>query len=220
MKNVIFVFFAMMLSCFVFGQKIKVDESTDKFAGKSCDVLTVLVYEVEADQVEKEWKSLMRDYKAKNSTSKGEIFSDNATITEMSANTVDVYAKTEKKDNAVKLIVGFDLGGAFVNSSSHSAQYKVGEKIMNDFAVKITKEAIEDKLKTAKREQEKRKDKLDDLVKKNADLKKDIENYKSKISQAEKDIETNVKNQEDATKDLEAQKKVVETISGKLNDVK
>jgi len=201
-------------------QKMKVDESQDKFAGKSCNVLTVLINEVESEQIEKEWKSLMRDYKAKNSTSKGEIFSDNATITDMSPNTVDVYAKTEKKETAVKLIVGFDLGGAFVSSSLHPAQYRVAEKMLNDFALKITKESIESKLKIAKREQEKRQGKLDDLVKKNADLKKDIENYKSKITQAERDIETNVKDQETATNDLDAQKKVVETISGKLNDVK
>jgi len=223
MKNILIICSVLLIPLFSYSQKVKVESAKEKVNEKTNDVLTVMIYEVESDKVEREWKSLMKDYKAKNSTSKGEIFSDNATISDMSANVVDVYAvvkSTKEKDNPVKLIVGFNLGGAFVSSSDHPKEFKVAEKILTGFALKIMKEAVEEKVKIATKEQEKRQEKLDDLLKENAKLKKDIENYKNKISQAEKDIETNVKNQEDATKLLEEQKKSVEAVSTKLKDIK
>jgi hypothetical protein len=208
----------MILSQVLFAQKIKVTDGKEKIGGGSNSSLSVMIYEATDSQVEKAWKSLMKDYNAKVSTKDG-VFADNAVIKDMSANTIDVYAVVEKKDNGIKLIVAFDLGGAFVSSSTHSSQYKVAEKMVYEFAKKVSLEAIAETLKEAEKEQSKRTKKLEDLKDDKLDLEKDIEKYNKQIAQAKADIEKNIKDQDLATKDLDAQKKVVLDITEKQKKV-
>jgi hypothetical protein len=216
------IFFAIVLLAFAshsFSQEIKVKEDKENIADAKNPVLTVVIYEADDSYVEKAWKNLMKGYDAKVSN-KSEIFADNAVITEISVNTIDVYAYTKKTDEGVKLIVGFDLGGAFISSSTHSAEYKAAEKILKQFAIDVSKKAVEDKLAD---EQDKQKDlegDLSGLKKKNEKLHKDIEEYKQKITDAEEDIITNEKDQETKTKEIEDQTKAVETMQKKLDDIK
>jgi hypothetical protein len=200
-------------------QEIKVKEDKENIGGAKNPVLTVIIYEASESDVEKAWKSLMKDYDAKVSTKDG-VFADNAKITEISANTVDVYALTAKTDDGIKLTVAIDLGGVFLSSSTHSAEYKAAEKIIKNFAITVSKKAVEEKLDDASDAQKKLESDLKDLEKKNTRLHNDIEGYKNKITEAEKDIEDNVKDQETTTKSIEAQKKVVEEIQKKLDGIK
>lgn len=200
-------------------QEIKVKEDKENIADAKNSVLTVIIYEADESSVEKAWKSLMKEYNGK-VTSKSEIFADNATITEMSTNTIDVYAFAKKSDEGVKFVVGFDLGGAFVSSSTHSAEYKAAEKIVKQFAIDISKKAVEEKLDDAKELQSELESNLSELKKKNEKLHKDIEEYKQKITEAEQDIVINEKDQETKTKEIEEQTKAVETVQKKLDDIK
>jgi hypothetical protein len=200
-------------------QKISVSESTETIGAGSNNALVVTVYETDADEVEKAWRSLMKDFDAKVSSKDG-IFADNALIKTMGANTIDVYAKTIKvKDKEVKLIVGWDLGGAYLSSSKHPEQFKEAKKIMYDFAVKLTKEGIGSQLKVAQKAMEKLNDQQKDLVKDQQNLQKDIEDYKAKIKKAEDDIVKNKSDQEKKKQEAEAQKKVVDAIADKQKAV-
>lgn len=201
-------------------KKIKVRESSENIGDGQHNALTVNIYEASGKDVEKAWKKLMKDYKAKVSIKK-EIFADDATIKSMSSNTVDIYAKAGKsKDGEVFLIVAVDLGGAFLSSSMHSDKFKTFKNILYDFAVKTTKEAIRGQLKDAEKQQEKQEKEQKQLVKDNENLHKDIENYKNKIARAEKDIEINLKDQETKKKEIGLQKKLVEEITEKEKSVK
>jgi hypothetical protein len=218
MKKIILV--VLLLSAFVVNaQEIKVKEEKEKINGAINPVLTVIVYGAEESTVEKAWKNLMKDYNAKVSTKDG-VFADNAMIKDLSENTVDIYAFTKKTDEGIRLVVGVDLGGIFISSSSKSAEYKVMEKIIKNFAIEATKNAIQEKADAAEKVQKKLEGSYDDLVKKNEDLHKDIEEYKNKITKAEKDIEDNLKEQETAKKAVETQKNTVEQIKKQLGDVK
>ena len=58
----------------------------------------------------------------------------------MGNNTVDIYAKWEKiTDGETKLIMAFDLGGAFLSSSKQADQYSVAKDIVRDIATKTTR---------------------------------------------------------------------------------
>ncbi len=218
LKKVFFCLIFMFCVSLVFAQKITVKERNEKIAGGSNNALTVVISGASEKMIEKAWEDVMKGYGAKVS-SKGEVFADNATIASLSPNTVDVYAKTESEGENYKFIVAFDLGGAYLSSSLHSSKYKDAEKIVYDFAVDVTKKAIEEQLREAEKEQSKLEKKLDNLVGDNEKLHKDIEKYKNSITQAENDIETNLKDQEDTKATLESQKKAVEAIQEKLKNV-
>jgi acid phosphatase class B len=215
MKNLSILVFVIICKLSLSAQEITVKEKNEKIAGANNPVLTVLIYEADLSTVEKSWKSLMKDYKAKVSD-KAEIFADNAVISDISANTIDVYAIVEKYDKGIiRLIVAIDLKGVFLSSSTHSKEYKAAEKIIKQFAVNTSKNAVEAELEKAKDKQKELENNISCLIKKNEKLHKQIEEYKNKITEAEKDIETNINDQDAASKAIETQKNTVEEVSKK-----
>jgi chromosome segregation ATPase len=135
-------------------------------------------------------------------------------------NTVDIYSKfdEDKDKKTITMSVAVDLGGTYLKSSDKD-KYKYMEKIVKEFAVKMTKDGIEDKVKEASGALSKLESNQKDLESKNSSLKKDIENYKEKIKKAEEDVKTNEADQVKKKSEIEAQKKVVEEIKKKLSGV-
>jgi len=219
MKKITLIIALFLFSFLLNAQEIKVKEDKDIIAGNKNPVLVVTIYGAKVSDVEKAWKSLMKGYKA-SVTNKNEIYANNATITDISAKTMDVYAIADKQDDGVKLTVAFDLGGAFMNSSAHPDQYKAAVKIITNFAVDQSKIAISAKLDDEKSKQKDLEDNLRDLQKKNDKLHKEIEDYKARIADDEKDLDTNHKDQETTTEKIESQKKVVDEVQKKLDSVK
>ncbi len=221
MKKFILVLAVLTLSCpaFADGVKIKVEEKSEKINGGSHNCLVVTIYDATPDDIEKEWKSRMKGYDAKVS-GKDEIFADNALIKTISENTCDVYARTEKvSDTETKFIVGFLLGETWLSSNDNSSGYKAAEKIVKDFAVEQTKDAIAGKRKTAEKALENVKDDQADLEKKNKDLHGDIDEYNEKIKKAEADIKQNEDEQTKKKAEIEVQQKVVDEIKSRENSV-
>ena len=218
------------LACFFIGsitealaQKIKVTESTENVGGSKKNALVVNIYNTDPSDIESKWKSLMKDYRGKTSTKDG-VFADNAVITPINGNnTIDVYAKTVKgKDGEVKLMVAFDLGGAYLNSSEHKDKYNEAQKIVYEFAVKTTREAIAGQRKEAEKQLEKIEDQQKDLTRSNEksssnidDYKKKIEDYKQRIKEAEDNIAKNKTELEKKKQEFDAQKKVVDEFTAK-----
>ncbi len=204
-------------------QKIKVNESSERIGGGSNNALVTTIYQATPDEIEKELKSLMRDYNAKVSSQDGGWFGDNAVIKAMGNNTVDMYAKWEKvKDGETKVIIAFDLGGAFMSSSKHGDQFRIAKDIVENFANKTTKEAMAGLVKAEEKKFDKLNDQQKDLEKDKKNLEDDIVNYKqkiddynAKIKKAEDDIKANGKSQEDKKKEIEAQQKVLEAAKDK-----
>lgn len=222
MKRIFTLALAVTMGTALFAQKIKVKESKETIGGGSNNALVVTLYGVSPSDAEESFRSFMKQYDGKRSSKDGGIFIDNASIKEISGNnTIDIYgiAQGKKGDTEITFVVAFDLGGAFLNSGEHKDQYKIAEKIVKEFAVKATKEAIEAELKTAQKAQEKLEDDQKSLEKDKKGLEKDIEDYKSKITKAEQDIVKNKSDQDKKKSEIEAQKKVVSTINDKLKAV-
>ena len=169
--------------------KIKVEESSEHIGGNKNPALVVSIYDATPEEVESKWKSLMKDYKGKMSTNDG-VFADNAVISSINGNnTIDVYAKAEKvKDGETKLTVAFDLGGAFLSSSNNKDKFNEAKKMVNDFAIKTTKEAITGQRKAAEKVLGNLSDQQHDLEKKQEKLNSNIEDYKAKIEDYNKRI--------------------------------
>lgn len=201
-------------------KKIKVSETNASIGNGNNNALVITLYEVTPSEVEKEWKSLMKDYDAKVSTDKGQMFADNAKIKSMGTNTMDVYSKVQdNKDGSLTFTVAFDLGGAYLSSGQHSSQFAEAKKIVYDFAVKTTKGNIAEQLKEAQKKQKDLEGNQSDLLKDKSDLERDIANYKEKIKKAEDEIQNNLKKQETKKAEIEAQKKVVTGVEAKLKAV-
>jgi len=212
--------FALLATTQLMAQKIAVKESTEKIGSGSNNALVVTIYEANLEEIEKEWKSVMRGYDAKVTISEG-VFADNAKIKSFgNNNTTDVYARAEKiKEGEIKFIVAFDLGGAYLSSSQHSAQFKEAKQIVYDFAIKITKEAIAGQLKAAEKVFNKLEDEQQDLVDKQKESEKVIEESKAKIKKAEEEVAKSKSDQEKKKQEIGAQKKVVDAIKAKESAV-
>src|ERR1043165_6085465 len=217
MKKLFTLAFAVTMMLSASAQKIKVKQSSENIGGGSHNALTVTLYGISPSDAEESFRSYMKKYDGKRSSKNGEVFVDHAKISEMGNNTIDVYGKAlgKKGDPEITFVVGFDLGGAFCNSGDHKDQYNAAEKIVKDFAVKATKDAIESQLKDAQKVQSKLEDDQKSLEKDNKNLNEDIEDYKKKIKKAEDDIVKNKADQDKKKSEIEAQKKVVGEIDKK-----
>lgn len=219
MRKTITILLIAGLATSAWAQKIKVSETKTNIGGGSHNALTVPIYGVDAKDVEKEWKSKMKDLGAKVSNSKGEWFGDNATIKEMGNNTVDIYARVDDKKDQVELVVAFDLGGAFLNSSDHKDKYQVADKMLHDFAVNLTRDAINGQLKTQQKALDKLNSQQKSLVKDNNNLNSDITDYQNRIK---KDQDALVKNKDDQAatqKQISQQQQVVDDLDKKAKAV-
>lgn len=221
MKKILTLAIAVAAAISANAQKIKVKESSENIGGGSHNALTVTLYEINPSDAEDAFRSYMKKYDGKRSSKDGAIFVDHALVKDISNNTIDIYGKAQGKkgDPEITFVIAFDLGGAFLNSSDHKDQYKVAEKIVKDFAVSATKDAISDKLKAAQKIESNLEDDQKSLEKENKRLNSDIDDYKNKISKAEQDIATNKTNQDKKKTDIEAQKKIVDDIDKKLKSV-
>jgi hypothetical protein len=223
MKRLITLPFLLILFSFTDKISIKVTESNERIGNGKNNALVVTIYDATPDEVGKAWKSLMKDYKAK-VTMGDEILADNAVIKDINGNnTIDVYARVEKqKEGETKLIVAFDLGGAFLNSSDHKDKFNEAKKIVHDFAMNTTKEAIAGQLKIAEKAYSKLEDDQHDLEKQQKKLTSNVEDYKAKIEdynkkikEAQDDLTKNKTDQDNKKKELDAQKKVVDAVTAK-----
>ncbi|MDF2448453.1 MAG: hypothetical protein K0R26_957 [Bacteroidota bacterium] len=221
MKNVVLTVAAILSFTVASAQKISVKDGSQKFSSGSHNAYSVVVYEASKDDVESKWKSYLKNFKnEKVKTDNGEIFGDNVLIKDWGNNPVDVYTKFEEDKTAktVTMHVAFDLGGAYL-SSSDGDKHSSAKKMLKEFAVKTTKESMEDKVKDQEKVLTKLEDNQRDLEKENKNSKSDIENYKAKIRKAEEDIAKNEAEQVKKKSEIDAQKKVVEAAKAVMNKV-
>ena len=152
MKKVVSGLFAILFAFTLQAGTIKVIEGNSKIAGSRNNVLTVVIYETDFDEVIKAWKKKMKSTKVKVKTSKGEVFADNAVIKKLGDHPMDIYARTEKILGGSKLIVGVNLGGAFLNSKDHKEKYDAFAKFVEEFAENQIRASIIEQVKDAEKE--------------------------------------------------------------------
>jgi len=217
----IFTFSAICIAGFAFSQSLNTKETNEKFSTGSQNAIVTTIHENNANDVISEWKSVLKDFKnEKVKENDNEVFGDNILIKDWGNNPVDFYTKFEedKKAKTVKMSVAVDLGGSYLSSSADKDKFKFVEKMVKDFAVKITKEPILAAVKASEKQLEKLQDNQKNLEKDNKNLKEDIENYKKKITKAEKEIVERDAEIEKKKAEVKVQKKVVDASSDAVSE--
>jgi septal ring factor EnvC (AmiA/AmiB activator) len=215
------IFILSLFSLSISAQKIAASSTTEKFSTGKQDALSTLIYEADIDKVVDAWKDFLKNFKSeKVKGSKSEVVGDNVLIPDWGNNTVDIYAvfKEQKKENAVEIIVAFDLGGAYLNSSVDSDKQQKAKKMLVDFSVKTTKNAYTDKIKDEEKIFSKQEDKQKRLEKENTDLNDDIKEYEQKITKSQKALIKNESDINQKKREVDAQKKVVNASSGAVSE--
>lgn len=130
---------------------------------------------------EKALKDELKGWKGKLST-KDFFFADDCKLKAIGENTFDTYALVEDMTKGgVTMSVQIDLGGAYLSSKVHPAEYKIFEKKLYDFAVNTSKEIIEEQAKAEEKVMKEQEGELEDIA-------GEIESQKEAISEAKKVI--------------------------------
>jgi peptidoglycan hydrolase CwlO-like protein len=222
MKKIVLTSVIFLSALSITAQTISVSEQSTTYSVGAQNALTTTIYQNSKDDVISRWKNYLKDFKNEKIKMEGEeLFGDNIVIKEWGNNPVDIYTRFEENKEAktVKLLVAFNLGGAWLTSTSDAVKYASAEKMLKDFATKTTKAPIEEKLKVAEKLLLKLESDQKDLEKDNRGLRNDIEDYKKKISKAEEDIKTNEANQSKKKAEIDAQKTAVEQVRGEAAGV-
>jgi len=202
----------------LFGQEsISVRGVNKTMSQGSNDGLQVFIPEANYKDVERSWKKYIKEFDAKVSSIKREIFADNATVHTISENTIDVYASVEKADKGSELLVFFDLGGAFVNDGS---AFDAAKKLVYKFALETSKAAVQKKIDEEEKTMKRIESEMKRLERDKEMLEKNIEKWQESIVNSRKKLETNVADQENKKIELAEQTRVIEAITAKMNNIK
>ena len=149
------------------------------------------------------------------------IFGDDCKSKEMGDNTFDVYSVVEEAtDEGVRLVVAFDLGGAYLSTADHPTKYPVAEEIVKSFAVAQAKEVVKEEIEVSAKILKGFEKDLSGLEKDKAGLEKDIEDYKKKIEEAKAAIEKNLTDQANKKTEIEGVKMAITDLEKKVNSIK
>lgn len=173
------------------------------------------------DLTEDVWKDFIKDFgKGKRNKKAREYYSIGARVPLINgSNDVDIYIRFDERVNMTTATLWVDLGEGFANSNEYPKEAQGAQDFLKDFYLAVKKEAIGKEMKEQEKVLGKMEKELRKLEKKNTGYHNDIEKAKEKIEKAEKNIEQNLADQEDQRITIEQQKKVIEEIIERLNNL-
>lgn len=143
--------------------------------------IKVLMPAANPSVVNKNWKKFLKNCKGKTRLGKEGYFTDNASIPKISENVIDVYSKIDKYPEGTILKVFFDLGGAYLNKTTHAEQHKAATQMLHDFganesiaALKMSLVVEEKKMLAIRDERKRLKDNNDKILKQIATAKEAV----------------------------------------------
>lgn len=210
--------------------KVEIKEETKSMSRASANALVMDLPGVSEKEAAKAWSKFSKGFKGKTKYDRkvGEYFTDDATIKDMSDNTVDMVAKIiAKGEEGSEITVWFNLGASYLSSKDYADRYPAGEAIMKKFANEVSASMIEEELKLQEKILKDMEGDFKKLEKDKATREKDIETYKETIKKmeenivtAEDDIKKNIEEQGAKTTEIEAQTKMIDEIKARLEEVK
>lgn len=231
MKKSIFVLLAVFCLVFLANSEINaqisasitVNEEVISMSQGVKNSFSVKLPSTDLKDLEKQWAKYLKEYKGKTKQVKNlnEWFTDNAKMEAVSRNSVDLYTVfTPAEEETTRLIVWFDLGGAYLSTELHGEQANAGEKILYDFALQIKKEVAAAKIEAEKEALKEMEVDLEKVAKSEQEFLKTIEEMKAKIEKLEADIAANQNTQAEKKAAIEAQKKMIETAKTELDKIR
>ncbi len=219
MKKLLFILPLAFLSNFLFAQ---VQHGPAMMSKGTNEAINLPLKQTNKKDVEAAWTKFIKDYKGKTKKDKksGEIFSDDAKITDMSGNTVDVYSKVMERNEDTELLVWFDLGGAYLSKATHPDAFTVATKMLKEFELTVSTAALEEQIKEQEGVIKKMNNDLEGLKKDQTDAEAAIKKFEEKIEEAKAKIEASKTAQKTKADEIVGQKDVLNKLQTKLNAVK
>ena len=213
----LFTFLLILIAGQISAQAI-VQEGIKKMSAGDKNCFYVELPTTDEKLAAKVWTDFMKDYKAKTKRNKKtkEYFSDNASISGMSDNTVDVFARFSGNE----LTVWFDLGGAYLSSYQHAGQYPAVEKMLNAYELELSKELAKAGADAKAKELKKLEKELKKLEKENKRYEDTIKKAEKTIQKAEKGKEENLKLQEKKREAIKAKEAETQDAKNELKSLK
>ncbi len=139
----------------------------------------------------------------------------------MGNNTFDVYSVVEEAtDKGVKLVVAFDLGGAYLSKANHPDKYPIAEKIVYDFAVEQARELVRLEMEATGKILSGFEKELAGLEKDKVGAESNIVDYEKKIAESKTAIEVNLGNQANKLVEINTTKAALVELEVRLNSIK
>ena len=208
---------ALLIASTLFAQEpIEVRDGSVAFEGGTYASYTVTIHETDGNFVEREWKTQIKAASDKVTTKK-EWFIDNARISSISQDTLDIYSKVIdlKKTGNVDFIVAFNSNGTFIGPEDEK-KHAAAMKYVYDFAFRTTKQIVNEQVEEAEKTLEKSQKELEALEKEKERLETSIVKNNEKISKSEGKIEENGRELEKLSSDIDVKRSLV----GSSNDEK
>ncbi len=167
-------------------------------------------------------KKLAKKYGAKMVAEKKspEIMLDNAKISLVSANTVDVYAISTPVNNGTKVTFFTDLGGAFISSYAYGSQYAAMDAVIKEFAQSLAIATVSNQLNDEEKALKTLSKELNSLQKTKDKTLKSIEPAKKSIAEMEQSVIKNDADQVAKQQQISLQQQIIETVKTKRSSLK
>lgn len=219
--------FALLLPIFTFSlafvaqaqyNQVKETERMMSFGSRPC--FRMEFSDTDVSTIENTWKDFAKkNFNAKLKKAKGEWTATKLHTAFMGDNEFAIYSTVEKEGEKTSLNVWIDAGTYFLNRRDNRGRTEEMVRSLQQCYFDIRRAAINQDLKNEQDKLKEMEAKQKKLAKDNDGLHKDIENWKSKIQKAEQDIVTNEKAQEANLVDQDAQKRLLDEIKRRLDNV-
>lgn len=173
-----------------------------------------------ANKVWQDYMSEFYDTKVKSNRKTGEWMGDDADIVALGkGQTVDIYTTFVAQKSDVEVTLWVDLGSEFLSSRNYPERYTDAEKLLIRYSLEVAKAKVQVELETEEKELSRLENEIRKLQNSNDRYHKEIEKAKEAIRKAEEEIVKNEKEQETTKALIEDQKKTLELVKKKLNDL-
>jgi hypothetical protein len=168
------------------------------------------------------WKEFVRktfDARVKKDRKGDEYVASDARADYITLERFTIYAQVEKIGATTALHAWFDMGNYFLSSRENPDGARETADVLRQFYYDTRRNAIAEELKAAENQLKTMESQLKKFERDNDALYKSIEDYKAKIKKAEEDILKNTKEQEVQIVNMGAQKRKMEEIRARMQNV-
>ena len=221
MKRIVLIFILFAFENSFSQSEIIVTESIQNFLLGDKNSMLVNVPYGDAVVIEKQLKKEFKSWGGSFYVNRGEYTLVQGKNSVLGTGTINAYAKIKADVNGeINVVFTFDLGGVFLSSIEHAAQYKGMSKILIDFAMEASLKSLDHQESLQKEKLSYTKKNLKLLEKEKDKLTQDIHEYKNFIFSAEKSLELNIKNQGKTFESIQKFENTIDEIEKKKKSVK
>ncbi len=216
----VYLFVCTALLCSA--QKIEIRESTEKFYATERNAVKTTIYENVLKDVVEGWKDYLLKNKCERvADDKVEIYGHNIFLKEIINKPIDIYCRfvEDKETKQIQMRVALDIGaGNYIKSENNPNEFKLFEKAIREFAVKMTKAPIEAYMAAAINYQKKLHREIKVIENNKLKVEENIADTKIKIEKTEKKLAEKKAERELKINEMAAQKKINDTITDAASD--